>query len=262
VRAVSDFSRRDFLNATATLSGGLILAMTLPGRGGKLNAAEAGAASGAAGTAHRSVSQLNAWLKIARDNSITVIVDRSEMGQGVYTALPMLLAEELEISLDAIQIVAAPVGDAYINPGNGGQVTGTSNSVQDAWDKLRMAGATARTMLISAAAKRWQVDPASCHAERGTVVNAHGKTLTYGELADSPEGIPTNILAHRLRRMEESGLIKAVPYQQRPVRYAYSLTRKGRGLSDVLRAVAQWGHRHIPGTKIMPEFLAGNNPGG
>ena len=78
---------------------------------------------------------------------------------------------------------------------------------------------------------------------------------TYGALADSPEGIPTNILADRLRRMEESGLIKAVPYQQRPVRYAYSLTAKGRGLSDVLRAVARWGHRHIPGTRVMPEFL-------
>src|SRR5882672_5954678 len=186
VRPVSDLSRRDFLNASATVGGGLILALTLPGRGGKPNsAAAAGTASAAAGTGHQSGSQLNAWLKIARDNSITVIVDRSEMGQGVYTALPMLLAEELNINLDAVQIVAAPVGDAYVNPGNGGQVTGTSNSVQDAWDKLRMAGATARTMLISAAAKRWQVDPASCHAERGTVVNAHGKTLTYGELADS-----------------------------------------------------------------------------
>ncbi len=107
------------------------------------------------------------------------------MGQGVYTALPMLLAEELNIDLNTIKIVAAPVGDAYINPGNGGQVTGTSNSVQDAWDKLRMAGATARTMLISAAAKRWRVDPATCHAEKGAVINAQGKVLTYGELADS-----------------------------------------------------------------------------
>ena len=69
-----------------------------------------------------------------------MIVDRSEMGQGVYTALPMLMAEELNVDLDAIQVVAAPVGDAYISPGNGGQITGTSNSVQDAWDKLRMAG--------------------------------------------------------------------------------------------------------------------------
>ncbi len=107
------------------------------------------------------------------------------MGQGVYTALPMLLAEELNIDMGAIRIEAAPVGDAYINPGNGGQVTGTSNSVQDAWEKLRMAGATARTMLISAAAKRWRIDPAQCHAKNGTVVSARGKVLTYGELADA-----------------------------------------------------------------------------
>jgi isoquinoline 1-oxidoreductase beta subunit len=138
---------------------------------------------------------LNAWLKIARDNSITVIVDRSEMGQGVYTALPMLLAEELEIDFDVIRIEAAPVGDAYINPGNGGQVTGTSNSVQDAWDKLRMAGATARTLLIAAAAKRWRVDPAQCHAQNGSIINAQGKSLSYGELADAAarEPVPKDV---------------------------------------------------------------------
>jgi len=179
VRPAADLSRRDFLNATATVGGGLILALTLPGAVGKLNAAAA--AAGAAGAA----PQLNAWLRIGRDNSVTIIVDRSEMGQGVYTALPMLLAEELEIDMDAIRVEAAPVGDAYINPGNGGQVTGTSNSVQDAFDKLRMAGATARTMLISTAAKRWRVDPVQCHAKNGTVVNTQGKVLTYGELAES-----------------------------------------------------------------------------
>jgi isoquinoline 1-oxidoreductase beta subunit len=188
VRPASDLSRRDFLSATAAVGGGLIVALTLPGATGASNAAVAAAArTSPAGTAARSGTgaQLNAWLKIARDDSVTVIVDRSEMGQGVYTALPMLLAEELDVNLDVIEIVAAPVGDAYINPGNGGQVTGTSNSVQDAWDKLRMAGATARTMLISAAAKRWRVDPATCHAERGRVINAQGKFLTYGELADA-----------------------------------------------------------------------------
>ena len=83
-----------------------------------------------------------------------------------------------------------------------------------------------------------------------------GRT-TYGELAGSAEGIPTNILADRLRRMEQAGLIRAVPYQRRPVRYAYSLTDKGRGLGDVLAAVARWGHRYLPGTKIVPEFLKG-----
>ena len=195
MKSASDFSRRDFLNATATVGGGLVLALTLPGRGGKPNSAAA-AATGAPKTAAAAAGgQLNAWLKIARDNSITVIVDRSEMGQGVYTALPMLLAEELEINFDVIRIEAAPVGDAYVNLGNGGQVTGTSNSVQDAWDKLRTAGATARTMLISAAAKRWRVDPASCHAKNGSIVNPSGKTLTYGELADSAakEPVPKDV---------------------------------------------------------------------
>jgi DNA-binding HxlR family transcriptional regulator len=80
-----------------------------------------------------------------------------------------------------------------------------------------------------------------------------GRT-TYGELADSAEGIPTNILADRLRRLEEYGLVKAVPYQQRPVRYAYTLTEKGLGLGDVLASLARWGKRHFRGTVVMPEF--------
>ena len=77
---------------------------------------------------------------------------------------------------------------------------------------------------------------------------------TYGELAASDEGIPTNILASRLRRMEAAGLIEAKPYQTHPVRYAYALTAKGRGLGDVLAALARWGKRHIPGTRIPSEF--------
>ena len=77
---------------------------------------------------------------------------------------------------------------------------------------------------------------------------------TYGELAASDEGIPTNILADRLRRMEAAGLVEATPYQARPVRYAYELTEKGRGLGDVLAALARWGKRHLPGTRVAPEF--------
>jgi DNA-binding HxlR family transcriptional regulator len=77
---------------------------------------------------------------------------------------------------------------------------------------------------------------------------------TYGELAASPEGIPTNILADRLRRMEAGGLIEATAYQKRPVRYAYALTEKGRDLEEVLGALARWGKRHIPGTRVFPEL--------
>jgi len=187
---VPNRGRRDFLNAGAAAGGGLLLGLTLPGFAGKSLSAAAG---GAKSSAPR-VAQLNAWLKIAGDNSITVIVDRSEMGQGVYTALPMLIAEELNVDIGAILVAAAPVGDAYINPGNGGQITGTSNSVQDAWDKLRLAGAQARIMLINAAAKHWQVDPAECRAVNGTI-RAPGKVLTYGEVAAAAakEPIPRDV---------------------------------------------------------------------
>ncbi len=113
-------------------------------------------------------------------------------------------------------------------------------------------------------AKRRSACPAACAldlaGDKWTLLVVRdllrGRT-TFGELADSPEGIPTNILADRLRRMEASGLIRAAPYQRRPVRYAYTLTRKGRGLEGVLAAVARWGHRHIPGTAILPEFPKG-----
>ena len=168
----------------------MILGVTVPVKSGRSAAGTAPAAAAA-----RSNTQLNAWLRIARDNSITVIVDRSEMGQGVYTALPTLMAEELHVDLDVIRIVAAPVGEAYKNPGNGGQITGTSNSVQDAWEKLRLAGAQARTMLTGAAAKRWRIDPGECRAVNGSIVHASGKSLTYGALADAAakEPVPKDL---------------------------------------------------------------------
>jgi DNA-binding HxlR family transcriptional regulator len=76
---------------------------------------------------------------------------------------------------------------------------------------------------------------------------------TYGELVNSPEGIPTNILAERLKRLEAAGIIVSTPYQQRPVRYAYTLTPKGRALGDVLLAFVRWGKQHIPGTVTLNE---------
>jgi isoquinoline 1-oxidoreductase beta subunit len=161
------------------VGGGLVLALTLPAFGGRSR-------SGASA----SVSQLNAWLKIGADDSITVIVDRSEMGQGVYTTLPTLLAEELEIDLGRIAIAAAPVGDAYVNPLNGGQVTGTSNSLQDAWEKLRLAGARARVMLIAAAANKWHVDPADCRVDNGVVAGPRAQTASFGELAQAAARLP------------------------------------------------------------------------
>jgi isoquinoline 1-oxidoreductase beta subunit len=176
---LAELTRRRFLGTACGAGGTVLLALTLPGFGGGQKPGSRGASS-----------QLNAWLTIGADNAFTVIVDRSEMGQGVYTALPMLLAEELEISLDAVKIVAAPVGDAYVNVGNGGQVTGTSNSVQDAWEKLRRAGAEARTMLVAAAAARWHVDPGLCQVRNGSISGPGGRTVTYGDVAAAAAKLP------------------------------------------------------------------------
>jgi isoquinoline 1-oxidoreductase beta subunit len=170
--------RRVFLKRSACMGGGLVLAMILPAFRSGPRAAVA------------TDSPLNAWLRIGSDDSITILVDRSEMGQGVYTALPTLIAEELEVDLSRVRIDAAPVGDAYVNALNGGQVTGTSNSVPEAWDKLRKAGAQARSMLVAAAAQRWRVDPSVCRAHDGRVTSAQGRTATYGQLAAAAARLP------------------------------------------------------------------------
>lgn len=109
--------------------------------------------------------------------------------------------------------------------------------------------------------KRRSTCPAACAldiaGDRWTLLIVRdllrGRT-TYGALAGSDEAIPTNILADRLRRMQEAGLIVARPYQQRPLRHEYVLTDKGRGLGEVLAALARWGTRYVPGTRIAPEF--------
>ncbi|HUN75684.1 MAG TPA: xanthine dehydrogenase family protein molybdopterin-binding subunit [Steroidobacteraceae bacterium] len=185
-----DSERRAFLRGAAHLGGGLVLAFALPGFIARARAVSAPHA------------QLNAWLRIGPDDSITILVDRSEMGQGVYTALPTLLAEELELNPSRVRIAAAPVGPAYVNAQNGGQITGTSNSVPEAWEKLRKAGAQARTMLIAAAAQRWHVDPSACRAIDGRIVSAQGRSASYGQLADAaarmpvPKDVPLKDPAH------------------------------------------------------------------
>jgi isoquinoline 1-oxidoreductase beta subunit len=133
---------------------------------------------------------INAWLRIAPDGEVTFLCDRSEMGQGVWTALPTLLAEELELPVEQIRIAAAPAGDIYINNLLGGQVTGGSTSVRDAWEKLRRAGAEARLRLIAAAAERWGVSADKLQVENGAVVNPAGESLSYGALATAAAAMP------------------------------------------------------------------------
>jgi isoquinoline 1-oxidoreductase beta subunit len=168
-------ARRQFLKTSAVASGGLIIGFTLP---------EALAA------APVTTSMPNAWIKIGSDNKVTILSARSEMGQGVYTAMPMLVAEELEVDLKRIKVEIAPAGEVYINALLGGQLTGGSTSVADGYDKLRVAGAQARMMLVSAAAQQWNVNAADCHAQNGSVHGPKGKKATYGQLAEAASKLP------------------------------------------------------------------------
>jgi isoquinoline 1-oxidoreductase beta subunit len=118
-------------------------------------------------------------------------MDRSEMGQGVSTSLPQLLAEELDVAWDRVFIEQAPADKAYFNSIFPAQVTGGSTSVRAAWKPLREAGATARTMLVQAAANAWSVDPSECRTENGVVMHpATRRRLPYGELAQAAAALP------------------------------------------------------------------------
>ena len=165
---VKNEARRDFLKVSGSAAGGLALAFYLPA------ARMAQAADG---------GSPNAWVKIAADNTVTIMVARSEMGQDVYTSMPMLIAEELEVDVNAIKVEFAPPAEVYINSLLGGQLTGGSTAVRDAWEKLRKAGASARMMLVAAAADNWGVDASKCSAANGMIKGPGGKKATYGSVA-------------------------------------------------------------------------------
>jgi len=177
------FSRRSFLKASVAAGGGLLLSFTLP---------DAVRDVDAAGEAGAEEFVPNAFIRIGRDGRVTLIVAQCEMGQGTYTSLPMLLAEELEIGLGQVRVEAAPPNNKlYGNPLLGFQVTGGSTSVRGFWKPLRQAGASARAMLLSAAARTWSVDPNSCRAENGTVIHIPtGRKLGYGDLAEIAARLP------------------------------------------------------------------------
>lgn len=170
--ATSNFNRRQFLKISAAVSGGLLVNLPL---------------GEDAFAAVSSDFVPNAFIRIDRKGLITLVMPQVEMGQGIYTAQAMLLAEELEIALEDVKLEAAPLNEAlYAHPMLRRQMTGGSTSIRAYWKPLRIAGATARIMLTEAAAKEWGVDPKTCRAEDGFVFNDTGsKKLAYGELVDA-----------------------------------------------------------------------------
>src|SRR5438105_15649897 len=167
---MSPLSRREFLTAGAAAGAGLVIGFYLPHKNS---------------SSHGSFAP-NAYLKIAPDGKITIVLARSEMGQGVSTSLPMILAEELEADWKQITIEQAGASTLY-----GDQSTGGSASVRTTWDPMRKAGAAAREMLITAAALEWGVSRTGCKAENGAVTHAaSNRRLTYGQLAGRAATLP------------------------------------------------------------------------
>jgi isoquinoline 1-oxidoreductase subunit beta len=157
--SANDLSRRNFLQTSVGVGGGLLLSLSLP------------FASGDAQGADPHDFAPNAFIRINGDGQIILTMPYVEMGQGTYTGIAMLIAEELEVDLKQVRLEHAPPNEKlYGNPLLGGvQATGNSNAIRASWQPLRQASAVARTMLVSAAAKRWKVDPASCRAQSGEV---------------------------------------------------------------------------------------------
>jgi isoquinoline 1-oxidoreductase subunit beta len=167
--------RRSFLKSGILVGGGMTLGFYLP-----LRRSLSGASNPSGVT-----FMLNAFIRIGTDDIVTIIVNKSEMGQGVYTSLPMLVAEELEVDWTKIRVEAAPVDPAYHHTQWGVQGTGGSTSIWSEWDRLRKVGATARVMLINAAAEIWKVDPANCLAEKGFIIHkGTGQRISYGKLVE------------------------------------------------------------------------------
>jgi isoquinoline 1-oxidoreductase beta subunit len=181
---IVNISRRDFFKFGAVLGGGLVLGLYFPTREGLAEE----------GTKPSGTFAPNAWLRIGTDGMITIMLHKSEMGQGTMTALSMIIADELEADWTKIRPEFAPADKAYYtwrSPTAGEQSTGGSRGIRGSWDIFRKAGATAREMLIAAAAETWGVDVKTCRAEKGEVFHSSGnRRLPYGALAEKAATLP------------------------------------------------------------------------
>jgi isoquinoline 1-oxidoreductase beta subunit len=172
-------NRRSFLKTSGGGAAGLLIGFYLHGELDSLAAAPSEPVA------------MNAWIHIGTDDIVTILIDKSEMGQSILTGLAMIAADDLECDWSKIRTEFAPADKVYTNPRFGVQGTGGSSGTPTSWKPLRMASATARDLLIAAAAQRWGVDPAECRAENSTIVHIPTKrTLSYGSLAEDAAQIP------------------------------------------------------------------------
>jgi len=181
-------SRRDFVKVSAAAGGGLVVAVYAPWGDGILSAEAAAAAASAASAAGADPLQASAFVTVHRDGTVTIMAKNPELGQGVKTALPMIVADELGVEWEDVRVEQAPYDVERFGP----QYAGGSTGVPTNWDRLRIAGAAARELLIAAAAIQWGVDPAACSAHDGEVWEGEGlglRSIPFGELVDAAAGL-------------------------------------------------------------------------
>ena len=173
-------TRRLFLKGGLAVGAGLVIGLRLPTGRSPLEAAQQGR-----------IFEPNAWIRIDREGMVTIINGQSEMGQGILTSMPMVVADELEADWTKVKVEQAPADPAYNNPRRQAQFTNSSASIRDHIEVWRRAGAAAKEMLIAAAAKEWGAPVSECYAEQGVVIHRpSGRKLNYGELAEKAAALP------------------------------------------------------------------------
>src|SRR6202163_566542 len=253
--------RRAFLKTGAAAGGGLVIAFYVPA----LSAQEQKPKPEAIAPF--------AYIKIASDEKVTIVANHSEMGQGVYTSLPMLLAEELEADWSKIKVEAAPVDAAYNHPAFGIQMTGGSTSTASEWERFRKAGATARVMLIAAAGQRWNVDVKGLRAEKGFVLGpGNGQRASFGSLADAaakiepPKDVPLKdpkdfkLIGKATRRLDTPAKVNGTAQFGLDVKIPGMLTAviaRSRVLGGKVASFTADAARAVPGVKNVLQVPSG-----
>jgi isoquinoline 1-oxidoreductase beta subunit len=183
---MTTINRGDFVRLGSVFAGSLVLGVSANGCANQSHGAPSASAS-----PETAGFKPNAWLIVHPDEKVTIFVNKSEMGQGVATGMPTIVADELDIPMDNVIMEFAPAAAVYADPGFHLQITGGSTSTASMWVPLRTAGASARAMLVAAAAKQWGVDPSTLTTKNGSVIDAkNNRTATYGSLVAAAAAIP------------------------------------------------------------------------
>lgn len=268
-------SRRTFLQVGAAAGAALLIGFQIPRLSAKKSTSEENPAEGSAAKGAASFDP-NAFIQIDRQGAVTLIMPQVEMGQGIYTSIAMILGEELDVNWQQVRLEHAPPDDAlYGNPIYGVQATGGSNSVRAFWAPLRNAGASARAMLVDAAAKRWDVSASTCRTENGEVIHAaSNRWLAYGELVieaskmESPRDVALKspsefrFIGHPLKRLDTPDKVNGKAQfgiDALPAGVKFAMPAECPVFGGKVAAVDDREARQVPGVRqiiVLDDFVA------